>query len=191
MPLPPSPGSAEHVSIDLVNSETHLPGGTYDSLDTPETTTAWLNTWGLVGDGVSLQSYCQHRLTGLREDLRKGFVARAVGTDVDTRVIDRINAALVAAPNSSLLHYTSGGGFFRSLKHPATKLVEHAMSVIAEDAATLLSGETGALLAICEAEPCTRVFLKTHGRRKWCCTRCGDRVRAARAYTRKRATLMG
>ncbi|WP_253250476.1 CGNR zinc finger domain-containing protein [Arthrobacter globiformis] len=27
------------------------------------------------------------------------------------------------------------------------------------------------------------------GRRQWCSNRCGDRVRAARAYARKRAAL--
>ncbi|MHC5560905.1 CGNR zinc finger domain-containing protein (plasmid) [Kocuria sp. U4B] len=27
--------------------------------------------------------------------------------------------------------------------------------------------------------------MRTHGRRQWCSTRCGDRVRAARAYARK------
>ncbi|MDN5936022.1 MAG: CGNR zinc finger domain-containing protein [Nitrosospira sp.] len=31
-----------------------------------------------------------------------------------------------------------------------------------------------------------RFLLKTHGRRQWCSTRCGDRVRAARSYARKR-----
>jgi len=38
------------------------------------------------------------------------------------------------------------------------------------------------------ADFCQRFFLRTHARRQWCSTRCGDRVRAARAYARKRAT---
>ncbi|WP_430408092.1 CGNR zinc finger domain-containing protein [Glutamicibacter halophytocola] len=57
---------------------------------------------------------------------------------------------------------------------------------MAEDAASLLSGDEADQLSQCEAEPCTRFFLRTHGRRQWCSTRCGDRVRAARSYARKK-----
>ena len=188
MPLPPSPGAQEHSSIDLVNSTINLPGGKIaDALSTPEATTEWLIERGLVDVGAQLQSYCQNRLVGLRSDLRSAFAARAAGTAVDQRALDGINAALTAAPNASLLHFTSGEGFFRSLEHPATQLVEHAMSVIAEDAAALLASDEARLLEQCEAEPCSRFLLKTHGRRQWCSTRCGDRVRAARSYARKRA----
>ncbi|MGO1884854.1 MAG: CGNR zinc finger domain-containing protein [Citricoccus sp.] len=186
-PLPPSPGASEHSSIDLVNSEIHLPGGrVHEALSTPESTTAWLITRGLVAEGAVLQSYCQNRLVGLREHLRSVFAARVTGGTVDPRALDGINAALAAAPNTSLLHFAPEEGFFRSLEHPATQLVEHAMSVVAEDAAALLAGEEAELLAQCEAEPCTRFLLRTHGRRQWCSTRCGDRVRAARSYARKR-----
>lgn len=188
MPLPPSPGAREHRSVDLVNSEVHLPGGQiHDALSTPEDTTTWLVQHGLVDEGAVLQSYCQNRLVGLRHDLREAFVARTSGATVAPRVLDRINAALAAAPHTSLLRYAPGEGFFRSLEHPTTQLVEHAMSVIAEDAAALLAGDEARLLAQCEAEPCSRFLLKTHGRRQWCSTRCGDRVRAARSYARKRA----
>lgn len=187
MPLPPSPGTLEYRSIDLVNSEIQLPGGkTYDALNSPEETTIWLISRGLVSEGTLLQSYCQNRLVGLRGNLRKAFAARVSGGAVDPRVLDGINAALTAAPNTSLLHYAPGEGFFRSLEHPTTRLIEHAMSVIAEDAAALLAGDAAHLLAQCEAEPCSRFLLKTHGRRQWCSTRCGDRVRAARSYARKR-----
>lgn len=187
MPLPSSPGAREHSSIDLLNSEIYLPGGkTHDALNTPEETTTWLIERGLVGEGSMLQSYCQSRLVSLRGDLREAFAARICGATVDPRALDRINAALAAAPNTSLLQYAPGEGFFRSLEHPTTRLIEHAMSVIAEDAATLLAGDEAELLAQCEAEPCSRFLLKTHGRRQWCSTRCGDRVRAARSYARKR-----
>jgi predicted RNA-binding Zn ribbon-like protein len=190
MPLPPSPGAREHSSIDLVNSEIQLPGGKiYDALGTPESTTAWLVERGLVDQGASLQSYCQNRMVGLRADVRTVFTARVTGAAVDPRALGGINAALAAAPHASLLRHAPDEGFFRSLEHPTTRLVEHAMSVIAEDAAALLAGDDAELLAQCEADPCWRFLLKTHGRRQWCSTRCGDRVRAARSYARKRTRL--
>ncbi|HJF15176.1 MAG TPA: CGNR zinc finger domain-containing protein [Enteractinococcus helveticum] len=60
------------------------------------------------------------------------------------------------------------------------------MAVLSDDAAILLAAEDGALLAQCEATPCDRFYLRTHAPRRWCSTRCGDRVRAARACARKR-----
>lgn len=185
--LPPAPGTESHLSIDLVNSRIHLPGGKIaDELDSPEATTTWLIERGLVDEEAALLSYCQNKLSGLRADLRQAFSICAAGQPVDQQVVDRINQALAAAPHTPLLHYSPDTGFYRSTAHPVTRLVEHAMSVIAEDAAALLSSEEAALLTQCEAEPCQRFMLRTHGRRQWCSTRCGDRVRAARAYARKR-----
>ncbi|KUM29197.1 hypothetical protein AQ436_05715 [Arthrobacter sp. EpRS66] len=186
-PLPPSPGAQEHCSIDLVNSEILLPGNkSFDALLTPEATTQWLTERNLVPQEASLQAYCQNRLTTLRGHLRLAFSANTAGTSIDPNALAGINAALVAAPNTALLRQETGRGFFRALEHPATQLTEHALAALAEDAAALLSSDEAEQLAQCEAEPCTRFFLRTHGRRQWCSTRCGDRVRAARSYARKK-----
>ncbi|MFH7335295.1 CGNR zinc finger domain-containing protein [Streptomyces sp. KHY 26] len=40
----------------------------------------------------------------------------------------------------------------------------------------------------CAAHGCERFFLRSHGARRWCTTRCGNRVRAARAYAARRGT---
>lgn len=187
--LPPSPGAREHVSIDLVNSVIVVGGNAQDALGTPEATSAWLVERDLVGDGSMLQSYCRTRLVGLRDHVHAAFSASVDGTTIDSKTLDGLNSALVAAPYSPQLRFDPKSGFFREVVHPITQLVEHAMSAIAEDAASLLTGEEAPLLARCQAEPCTRFFLRTHGRRQWCSTRCGDRIRAARAYARKRALV--
>ncbi|WP_343958895.1 CGNR zinc finger domain-containing protein [Yaniella flava] len=57
--------------------------------------------------------------------------------------------------------------------------------MVSDDAAALLTGEHSDLLTQCESAPCDRFYVRTHARRRWCSTRCGDRVRAARAYARK------
>ncbi|WP_125107693.1 CGNR zinc finger domain-containing protein [Gulosibacter massiliensis] len=187
LPLPPSPGALEHPSIDLVNSVIRLPGDVVvDAIETPADATSWLIERGLAAEGSMLESYCQNRLLGMREDLREAFAAAVDGVRLGEHALDRINAAMKAAPQIPLLGMAPGGGFVRVPEHPVTQVVEQAMSVIAEDAATLLTGDEAPLLARCEAEPCIRFFLRTHARRQWCSTRCGDRVRAARAYARKK-----
>lgn len=191
-PLPPAPGADEHVSLALVNSAVTLPGDQRaEELDSPDTATTWLVERSLAPDDAALLTYCQGQLVGLRTDLRAVFTAHVEGRAPDEVAMDRINRALTRVPSAPLLRHTPQVGLHRAPEHPATQVVEHAMAQIAEDAAELLTGDRAPLVARCDSPPCERFLLRTHGRRQWCSTRCGDRVRAARAYARRqeRATL--
>ncbi|CAL9614773.1 hypothetical protein SUDANB58_05715 [Streptomyces sp. enrichment culture] len=186
IPLPPAPGADEHVSLALVNGTVTLPGGhRADELGTPEEATGWLVSHGLVPARTTLLAYCQNQLTELRGDLRALFTAHVEGEAPPEPALDGINRALAKVPSARLLRHEPDEGFRRTPVHPVTQLVEHAMAQIAEDAAALLTGDEASRIARCEAPPCDRFLLRTHGRRQWCSTRCGDRVRAARAYARK------
>jgi predicted RNA-binding Zn ribbon-like protein len=182
------PGAKEHPSLALVNSASELPGGRrYDELEGPDDAAAWLMAHDLIRPETVLQEHCRGRLAALRADLRDLFTAHATGDVPTTAAVQALNRALTAAPGALLLQFDPTAGFTRSAKHPVTQVVEHVMAVLAEDAASLLSGDQASVLASCEADGCQRFFLRTHARRQWCSTRCGDRVRAARAYARKRA----
>ncbi|MFH9735788.1 CGNR zinc finger domain-containing protein [Streptomyces sp. NPDC017260] len=186
IPLPPAPGADEHVSLALLNSTVLLPGEhRADELGTPEEATDWLIGHGLVPARTALLAYCQNQLAGLRGDLRLLFAAQVGGEAPPQRALDGVNRALAQVPSAPLLRHAPAGGFRRTPAHPVTRLVEHAMAQIAEDAATLLTGDDASRIARCEASPCDRFLLRTHARRQWCSTRCGDRVRAARAYARR------
>jgi predicted RNA-binding Zn ribbon-like protein len=188
IPLPLASGAADHVSLALVNSLVTLPNGHLaDELGSPEEATTWLIAHGLAPEETALQAYCQTQLTALRGDLRALFTAHVEGAPPSAETLENINRALTKVPNAALLCHRPGVGLYRTLKHPVTEVVEHAMARIAEDAAALLTGERSQQVARCAAMPCDRFILRTHGRRHWCCTRCGDRVRAARAYARKQS----
>lgn len=185
-----APGLAEHPSLALVDSARSLPGGkAFDELATPESTTAWLMSRDLVADGARLYDHCRDRLSGLRDAVRDLLIARIEGVAPSEDVVRALNDALTSAPGVLRLHFDPETGFARTAEHPATQVVEHVMALIAEDAASLLTGEEASMLALCEADSCGRIFLRTHARRQWCSTRCGDRMRAARAYARKRAAF--
>ncbi|MDJ0396646.1 ABATE domain-containing protein [Rhodococcus sp. G-MC3] len=187
--LPPAPGSDEHVSLALANTAVALPGGhRFDELTSPDATTEWLEIHGLVPDRTTLQSYCQNRLTGLRSDIRAALTAQVEGTVPPRHAVDGINRALASMPSAPVLQHDANHGFRRTIKHPTTRLVEHAMSQIAANCVLLLTGEDAGAIAQCQASPCDRFMLRTHARRHWCSVRCGDRVRAARAYARKQGT---
>ena len=189
VPLPSAPGSMEYVSLALANTAVGLPGGhRFDELTSPEATTVWLVDRGLVPGQTALQSYCRNQLTSLRTDLRAVFSAHVDNTTPSGDALDGINRALTTMPSVPLLRHEVNHGFVRSIEHPVSRLVEHAMSRIADDCVVLLTGEHAGMLARCQASPCDRFLLRTHARRHWCSVRCGDRVRAARAYARRGTT---
>ncbi|WP_114854591.1 ABATE domain-containing protein [Brachybacterium sp. YJGR34] len=184
------PGVQEHPSLALVDSEVRTGrGGARDELETPEALRAWLLERDLIDPGAELFEHCRGRIVRLRADLRELFAARATAHAPSVGAIEALNRALTSAPGTLLLHYEPATGFVRGADHPATQVIEHVMALMAEDAAALLSGEEGDLLALCGADGCERFYLRTHARRQWCSTRCGDRMRAARAYARRRSAL--
>lgn len=185
---PPAPGAAEHSALDLVNSVVQVPGGgTLDALTTPASTTAWLVERELAPPGAPLQEYCASRLTALRAHIRELFRSVTAGTAPPKEALDAINAALRLAPATKILVWEPENGLVQDAVHPVTQVVEHAMSALAADAVSLVTGSEAASLSACSAPSCSRFFLRTHARRHWCSTRCGNRVRAARAYARRSA----
>jgi predicted RNA-binding Zn ribbon-like protein len=190
-PLPPAPGSDEHVSLELVNSAVQVStrGATghelVDLLVTPDAATGWLIEHGLAPQHAQLAEYCTGLLTGLRGDLRQLYDAVVHQQAPAPETITAINHALTRTPTVRLLAWNVTDGFHDELTHPTTQVVEHAIATIAAYAVALVTGPDAALLAACAAQPCNRYLLRTHARRHWCSTRCGDRVRAARCYARR------
>lgn len=188
--LPPAPGTDDHVSLALVNTTVTLPAQEYeDQLTNPQAATDWLISQTLVPADTELLPYCQNQLTGLRHQLRALFAAEVRNQAPPTTVLDAVNRSIQQTSSASELHYHPDRGFYRQHRHPVTRLVEHAMALISADAAELLTGDEK--LAQCEATPCDRFYVRNHARRRWCSTRCGDRVRAARAYAKKQQTIQG
>ncbi|MGW1079174.1 ABATE domain-containing protein [Kitasatospora sp. NPDC002522] len=184
---PPAPGAERYVALDFVNSALTLPGGTLDLLATPAETSAWLVEHGLAPAGAQVYDVCNGRLHGLRAALRELLDAHTAGRPAPADALAAVNAALTATPSAPLLRWDADLGLHRSVTHPADRLADHAMALLAADAADLLTGADAEKLAACGGSPCTRFLVRGHASRHWCSTRCGDRVRAARAYARKRA----
>lgn len=138
-----------------------------------------------MAEDTQLLPYCQNQLTGLRVHVRALFEAAVQNRPPSAAIVDAVNGNMQKISSAPALCFDESQGFFRQHTHPVTQLVEHAMALIADDAAGLLAGDDADLLAQCQSEPCDRFYLRTHARRRWCSTRCGDRARAARAYARK------
>ncbi|MFF9623817.1 CGNR zinc finger domain-containing protein [Streptomyces griseosporeus] len=184
--LPPAPGADRYRSLDFADTAATLPAGqSYDLLASPESAMRWLAAHELTTPDVQLYEVCARRMRTLRAHVRALFAARVDGTAPPEESLRAVNEALTAVPTAPLLAWDADQGLRRIHAHPTDRAVNHALAALAADAADLLTGPDAGILAACGSAPCDRFLLRTHGRRHWCSTRCGDRARAARAYARR------
>ncbi|MFI1568906.1 CGNR zinc finger domain-containing protein [Streptomyces sp. NPDC020490] len=182
---PPAQGEEEHLSLALANSVITLPGGhTVDFLGTPAQANQWLTERGLAPVDAGMREMCAAQVRALREQIRSLFASRVEGLPALPAAVGAVNDAMTRVPTAPLLQWDDKTGPYRATPHPTTAIVDHALAVLAADAADLLTGPDAERLTACGSAPCTRYLLR-HGRRHWCSTRCGDRARAARAYARR------
>ncbi|MFI1565414.1 CGNR zinc finger domain-containing protein [Streptomyces sp. NPDC020490] len=184
-PLPPAPGSVDHPGIGLANTLQVFSQGTYDLLADHRGASLWAVESGLAGQGTLLGDPCTGRLRTLRHHVRQLFTAAVARTEPPAASIDAVNSAIRSAPSNSQLAWDAERGMHRVVSHPLDELTDYLLAAVARDAVELLCGPDAPKLAACGASPCSRFYLRTHGARQWCSVRCGDRVRAARAYRRK------
>lgn len=186
--LPPAPGAEQYLALAFVNSAIALPGGQFvDLLGTPATTRRWLVEHGLAPADVDVQEMCAAQLRALREQVRALFAARVAGLAALPTALSAVNDAMSGVPTAALLYWDEKDGPYRAVPCPTNEILEHALALLAANAADLLTGPDAERLTNCESTPCNRYLLR-HGRRHWCSTRCGDRARAARAYARHTPT---
>ncbi|MFC7994438.1 ABATE domain-containing protein [Streptomyces pilosus] len=187
--LPPAPGADRYRSLDFADTTATLPAGqSYDLLAAPEGAMRWLAAHNLTTPDVQLYEVCAQRMRTLRAHIRALFTARVDATTPPEDSLRAVNEALTAVPTAPLLTWDNARGPRRVQAHPTDQAVNHALATLAADAADLLTGPDANLLTACGSTPCDRYLLRTHGRRHWCSTRCGDRARAARAYARRNNT---
>nr|WP_168515116.1 ABATE domain-containing protein [Streptomyces sp. S1D4-11]QIZ00485.1 hypothetical protein HEP87_50205 [Streptomyces sp. S1D4-11] len=187
--LPPAPGADRYRSLDFADTAATLAvGQSYDLLAAPESAMRWLATHDLTSPDVQLYEVCAQRMRTLRGHVRTLFAARVDSATPPQESLRVVNEALTAVPTAPLLAWDGAQGLRRVQAHPTDQAVNHALATLAADAADLLTGPEADLLAACGSAPCDRFLLRTHGRRHWCSTRCGDRARAARAYARRSST---
>ncbi|MEU6355843.1 ABATE domain-containing protein [Streptomyces sp. NPDC047072] len=183
----PVPGEDQYVSLALVNTRYTLSHGAVDLLDDTESAHLWLVRHELLPDRVPLNGRQFGRLLGLREAARALFTAYDRGGAPSADDLAILNSALAAAPSTPRLAWTAEGPH-RADEPDGANPAAAALSLLAEDATDLLTGPEAAQLTECAAQGCARWFLRSHGARRWCTTKCGNRVRAARAYAAKRGS---
>ncbi|MEU8899332.1 ABATE domain-containing protein [Nocardia sp. NPDC048505] len=185
--LPRSPGAQAYLALDFADSAYVVPGAkVIDELGTAESATHWLRERGLAPLDVTVGEQCVAQLWVLREHIRSLFAAHVDRQPPLSSALSAVNEAMRRAATAPVLRWDETDGPYRAAVCPPEEILDRALARLAADAADLLTGEDAQLLTMCGSVPCNRYLIR-RGRRHWCSTRCGDRVRAARAYARTKA----
>lgn len=117
----------------------------------------------------------------MREDVRGLFAATASGDSLPDGPLERVNAASVAAPVALRLQLGDDGRPTIVEDPKEIESVSALLGSVARSALRLVAAHEETPLRVCNAPSCGMFFV---GRRKWCCSACGNRARAARHYRR-------
>jgi predicted RNA-binding Zn ribbon-like protein len=123
------------------------------------------------------------RLRELRVTVRVLLDAVVAGRPLPPREVDTLNAFAADVPVVPRLFADDDRPVVRWSPQVSCPGLE---SALARDAMELVTSEDAGRLRECEASDCDRLFVQDHGRRRWCSTACGDRMRSARHYAKVR-----
>jgi predicted RNA-binding Zn ribbon-like protein len=180
-----APGEAARPALALVNTRRNDHGAPVDDLATTATAGTWLARHGLAPD-ARVDDPALVAMRELRDAVRELLEARIDGRVPEQAAVETVNAATAAAPIARQLAWTSPGVPRQESHYPGVAGIPLARAILAGDAIDLVTGSAHIDLLACAAPGCTRLLLRDHPRRRWCSTRCGDRVRANRYYHRHR-----
>ncbi len=189
----PAPGEDVSCALALVNTRLVHGDKPVDLIPGAAQAGGWLAARGLIPAGGADTDTEAAALRALRDSIRGLLGARAAPGVPAADDVALLNATLAAAPPIPALAWDesgphrAGGGYATSAGKPLPAGVAIvALARLADDALALLTASGRAEPAPCGAHGCIRWFLRTHAARQWCSSRCGDRVRAARHYSRHR-----
>ncbi|MCI0353535.1 MAG: ABATE domain-containing protein [Acidobacteria bacterium] len=178
-----------HLALDFVNTEVMEHGQRVDWLREPRDLAAWLLQAGIAGEAGRLAASglrLLRRAKGLRASLRRMAETLAARRSVPASVVQAINRELRVGRTFFELAPTTTGYELRTRSEagPAGRL-----TAIAQSAAELLAGSGRWKVRRCGNPACILYFYDTtrsHTRR-WCSMAgCGNRMKVAAHYRRRR-----
>ena len=174
----------EPLAIDLANTVMVVRDGEdVDLLAEPGDLSLWVEGERERLGAYRVEAGDLEAVTALRDATRALLAAAAAGDPPPAEALDRVNAASAAAPVTPLL--AAGGDRLLRVEDadPAGDRVR-LLGTLGRAVIELLGDEELPPLRVCTAPSCGMFYL---GARRWCCSACGNRARAARHYERRRA----
>jgi predicted RNA-binding Zn ribbon-like protein len=176
----------EPLAIDLANTvmvvrpEAGGGDGEVDLLSSATDLRRWLSAEGerLTAFAVDAETDLG-AIHALRDAVRALLAAAAAGRTLPKWAVARVNEASAASPVAPQLAAGPGRPAIASISRDES--VAGMLGAVARSAIELLDETPAGELRVCLAPSCGMFYL---GRRRWCCSACGNRARAARHYRR-------
>lgn len=173
-----APGEDVSTALALANTRVDGPHGTVERLADVDAATEWLRR--VVSETVpDADADDVQDIMQLRAAIRAVFTAAIRGERAAVDATETVNQVALADPGAPQLVWAAQSARVEwSGSNP--RGVQWALASVARDAIGLLA--SGTTLRLCAAPDCNRLFIPDHGRRVWCSTTCGNRVRGSRHY---------
>ncbi|GAA5213896.1 CGNR zinc finger domain-containing protein [Streptomyces thinghirensis] len=174
-------GSVLATSFTGTLSERH--GDAVERIPVPHRLVDWLAVYGLAVDSCTTAQLDLAR--ELRESIHAAATAAAVQDALPAAAVHVINDRSTQGRAAAVL--TPEGE--RQWRLRSASRVEDALSVIAADAISIISGERDGRLALCASPTCRAAFFDTSRSRtrRWCdMNTCGNREKKARFNANQR-----
>ncbi|MFC4910024.1 CGNR zinc finger domain-containing protein [Actinomadura gamaensis] len=177
------PLTGEPLALDLVNTLT----AAGDLLATPDDLREWqrLQSERLPEtDEIGAEALAAVR--AVRNHTARALECVRNGDRPDAADLDALHQAQRAAP--AITELTWNGTNVVAARRRNGPSDSRLAAQLAEAAAELLADPAVSRIRQCEADDCVMLFLPAHPRRRWCsAARCGNRVRVARHYQRRKS----
>ena len=154
---------------------------TREMFDSPKSLALWFLECGITDSEVACEPSDLVEAVELREAIYPLVRARIAGESYDEKALSLVNE--VASRPAPVPQLTATGRRIEAT-------VQQALSHVARDAVTVLSGPEVPLLKECANPECTQFYIdRSRGaRRAWCkMDPCGNKIKAAAYRARKRA----
>lgn len=187
-----------HPCLDFINTQMIVNGEPTDVLESFDDFISWLvqanlvtNTQAVVAGAELNHKECTSLLEqakAFRTTLRELAARIVVRKPIPASIIDRINQLLSQRPGYPQLVRRKGG--FEQRFHSAAAPVHNLLVPLAEAAGDLLCRADFALIKKCGNPACILYFYDTtkNHTRNWCSMQtCGNRIKVAAHYQRKRS----
>jgi predicted RNA-binding Zn ribbon-like protein len=177
-----------HPALDFLNTEIRdARGNPADLLDSPAALAEWLTVAGFAvpHGGVSPETWRESR--AFRSALRAVVAARVEDRPVASADVERVNAVLRSGGGYFAL--AGGDGGLRRVWDGAETGPHAPLLPLARAALDLVTGEQAGRVRQCGGPGCILYFLDTskNRARRWCSMdACGNRMKAATHYRRKK-----
>jgi predicted RNA-binding Zn ribbon-like protein len=172
----------EPLAIDLANTVMLVrEGQAIDLLSSAEDLRRWLAEEQERLGGLSLDPERHlEDIRRVRDAVRCLLAAAAAGEPLPAGAVAQVNAASAADPLTIELDTSADDGPL--LTENGGRGLDGLLGAVARSTIRLLTDPAPEGLHVCTAPSCGMFFL---GNRRWCCSACGNRARAARHYRRK------